>query len=515
MASLFNFFNAFQNMLDKISLLNNRYKIVIMGDFNAHYSEQLPCRSTPIGKKFYSFLKINNLVQLISEPTRVNQCSLTILDLLITNCSGDFSNRGILSPPSNCDHSIIYGEMNIHLYKSPCLKRDVWNFSNVDILNLNRELDQVDWSLFLVNESDIDVVYEKWYRTFRCIVEKYIPFKTVTIRPNDKPWMNGRIRLSIRKRNRFLKMHNKKSTLNSWERYRLQRNHTMYLIRDAKKVYYEKLNADLSDFTLNKKKWWAIVKQIYGDNRSSIPTIVENDNSITDPAEKACLFNDYFIAQTKLAGADNTPPDIEPFQTSKYLSDIVATYEEVFILMKNVDKSKACGHEGVGNKIISICCGGFHIFFTNFINLSFKLGKFPYQWKLANVIPVFKKEDRQHKANYRPVSLLPSFSKICEKIVFTRLYNFLLDIGFLYKYQSGFRPGDSTVNQLIYITHQIYLAFEAGKEVRVVFLDISKAFDRVWHAGLLEKLKALGVRNPLLMWIESYLKGRKHATCYY
>jgi hypothetical protein len=63
--------------------------------------------------------------------------------------------------------------------------------------------------------------------------------------------------------------------------------------------------------------------------------------------------------------------------------------------------------------------------------------------------------------------------------------------------------------QLIYITHQIYLAFEAGKEVRVVFLDISKAFDRVWHAGLLEKLKALGVRNPLLMWIESYLKGRK------
>jgi hypothetical protein len=174
-----------------------------MGDFNAHYSEQLPCRSTPIGKKFHSFLEINNLVQLISEPTRVNQCSLTIFDLLITNCSSDFSSRGILSPPSNCDHSIIYGEMNFHLYKSPCLKRDVWNFSNVDILNLNRELDQVDCSLFLVNESDIDVAYEKWYRQFRCIVEKFIPFKTVTIRPNDKPWMNGRIRLSIRKRNRF------------------------------------------------------------------------------------------------------------------------------------------------------------------------------------------------------------------------------------------------------------------------------------------------------------------------
>ena len=113
------------------------------------------------------------------------------------------------------------------------------------------------------------------------------------------------------------------------------------------------------------------------------------------------------------------------------------------------------------------------------------------------------------KNNYRPVSLLPSLSKICEKIVFARLYDLLLDIVFLYKYQSSFRPGDSTINQLIYIIHQIYLAFESGKEVRVVFLDISKAFDKVWHAGLLKKLEALGVRDPLLSWIESYLFNRK------
>ena len=88
---------------------------------------------------------------------------------------------------------------------------------------------------------------------------------------------------------------------------------------------------------------------------------------------------------------------------------------------------------------------GFVNFFTNFINLLFDLGKFPFQWKLANVIPLLKKDDRQLKNNYRLVSLLPSLSKICEKIVFVRLYDFLLDIGFLYKYQSGFRPGESTI----------------------------------------------------------------------
>ena len=100
-------------------------------------------------------------------------------------------------------------------------------------------------------------------------------------------------------------------------------------------------------------------------------------------------------------------------------------------------------------------------------------------WKFANVIPIFKKNDRQDKLNYRPVSLWTCLSKICEKIVFIRLYNFLLEIKFLTPFQSGFRPGDSTTNQLILISHKIYEALEQGKEVRMVFLDISKAFDKV------------------------------------
>jgi hypothetical protein len=86
---------------------------------------------------------------------------------------------------------------------------------------------------------------------------------------------------------------------------------------------------------------------------------------------------------------------------------------------------------------------------------------------------------------------------------------FYLEIGFLYKFQSGFGQGDSTVDQLLYFVHQIYHAFESGKEVRTVYLDISKAFDRVWHAGFSKKLEALGIRNPLLQWIESYLQNRK------
>ena len=505
-----NYLNGLQCMLDKIRTSGRNYKIIILGDFNAHYDPHLPLNSTEIGKQLNNFITINGLEQLISEPTRVTSSTSSFLDLLITNCSNNFLNTGTLSSPQNCDHSIIYGEMNISIRKLHCFQRDVWNFNNVDIANLNRELQQVDWSEFLLSASDIDVIYDKWYRCLRQIIEKYIPFKTVTIRPHDKPWMNSQVRLAIRKRNRFLSLHNKNPTQFSWERYRFQRNQTNYLIRMAKKRYFNKLNFDLCDSSLGNKKWWALAKQVY-DNKTSLMSsaLIENDISISDPLEKARIFNSFFVSQSKLDGADSTPPSVESFQTSMYISDIVVSRQDVYNLLKNVDTTKACGHDGVGNKIIQICCEGLSDSFTSFVNLSFRLGKFPYQWKLANVIPIFKKGNRHLKSNYRPVSLLPSLSKICEKLVFMQLYNFLLDIGFLYKYQSGFRPSDSTINQLIYITHQIYLAFESGKEVRVTFLDISKAFDKVWHAGLLKKLGSLGVRDPLLAWIKSYLTDRK------
>ena len=76
-------------------------------------------------------------------------------------------------------------------------------------------------------------------------------------------------------------------------------------------------------------------------------------------------------------------------------------------------------------------------------------------------------------------------------------------VGFLYKFQTGFRPGDSTINQLIFLVHKIYEALEGGKELCAVFFDISKAFDKVWRAGLLRKLEALGVQSSLIQWFES------------
>ena len=125
-------------------------------------------------------------------------------------------------------------------------------------------------------------------------------------------------------------------------------------------------------------------------------------------------------------------------------------------------------------------------------------GSFPRQWKCANVQPVHKKNSRQLKENYRPISLLPICSKIFEKVIFDSMYHFFLENNLISRNQSGFRPADSTINQLLAITDEIFRAFETMDESRAVFLDISKAFDKVWHEGLLFKLKQNGIRGNLL-----------------
>ena len=111
--------------------------------------------------------------------------------------------------------------------------------------------------------------------------------------------------------------------------------------------------------------------------------------------------------------------------------------------------------------------------------------------------------------NYRPISPLNSEDKLFERLVFKHLYNHLQTYNLLSSLQSGFIPGDSTVNQLTYLYNTFCQALDSGKEVRVVFCDISKAFDRVWHAGLLLKLEAAGVTGQVLEWFKSYLTNRK------
>ena len=126
---------------------------------------------------------------------------------------------------------------------------------------------------------------------------------------------------------------------------------------------------------------------------------------------------------------------------------------------------------------------------TKLYNLALSTSIFPDPWKKSNVCPVFKKNDKQIKGNYRGISLLCNVSKVFERLIYNPLYEYLIANGLLTPKNSGFKQNDSTINQLIKITHDIYNGLEMNHESRMVFLDISKAFDRVWHEGLLFKLR--------------------------
>ena len=156
------------------------------------------------------------------------------------------------------------------------------------------------------------------------------------------------------------------------------------------------------------------------------------------------------------------------------------------------------------------------LFFKNILLTTIYHG----MWKLANMTPIFKNGDKQLIKNYRPISLLPICGKIFEKIIFNNLYSYLNANNLIPKNLSGFRPGDFTTKQLLYLTNEIHEAFENPKslEVCAVFLDISKAFENVWHDGLLFKMKQNGVSGSLLMFFRNYLNNRKqrvvlNATC--
>ena len=129
---------------------------------------------------------------------------------------------------------------------------------------------------------------------------------------------------------------------------------------------------------------------------------------------------------------------------------------------------------------------------------------------MANVVPVYKKNEKNFVKNYRPISLLPICGKLFEKLIFSSLYTYIFSQNsFISDKQSGYRRNDSTVKQLISITHDIHKAFNDGHELRAAFLDISKAFDSVWHEGLIFKLKRIGIKGNMIGIINSFLSDRK------
>ena len=225
-----------------------------------------------------------------------------------------------------------------------------------------------------------------------------------------------------------------------------------------------------------------------------------NNKLISNFKEKANHFNDFFVSQCTPVSSNSTLPLVATSLTNASLSSVSFNDQDILKIIHFLNINKAHGYDDISIRLIKMCDSSIvrplSIIFKNCL----QSGSFPNNWKKSNVVPIHKKGDKQLLQNYRPVSLLPICGKIFERIIFNPIFEYLEKNSLLCPNQSGFRPFDSCENQLLSIVHDIYANFDQHPtlEMRANFLDISKAFDKVWNKGLLFKLERTAISGNLL-----------------
>ena len=283
------------------------------------------------------------------------------------------------------------------------------------------------------------------------------------------------------------------------------------LISSTKALYYDNLAKKLNNPLLQAKTYWSILKTFYNDKKiPHIPPLLVDDKFVTDIQKKANVFNKFFAEQCTPLNNNSSLPVNQLFLTHSRLMSLDFDEDELLLIIRALNINKAHGHDDISIRMIKICDKSLIKPLMLIFKKSIRFSYYPDIWKKSNVIPVHKRNDKRLVNNYRPISLLPVLGKIFEKIIFNKIYNYLSKENLLNRNQSGFRPSDSCINQLLAITHEIFEAFDCNPslEVRSVFLDISKAFDNVWYKGLIYKIKSMGISGELLNLLENYLSDR-------
>ena len=227
--------------------------------------------------------------------------------------------------------------------------------------------------------------------------------------------------------------------------------------------------------------------------------------SASCPQDIAELFNDYFTSvlnsNDDLIDSTTLPSTT---QCEPIISELNLSPEDVLVCLRTLDVNKATGPDGISPRLLKETAHRISPSLSTLFNQSLDSGSLPEEWKLVNIIPVFKKGDKSFVENYRPISLLCVVFECC---VLNKLHDHLLQR--LNSSQHGFTPGRSCSTQLVEVLNYIGSLLDSGKQTDVIFMDMSKAFDKVSHAALVNKLANYGIRGSLLNWFSHYLHGRQ------
>ena len=199
-----------------------------------------------------------------------------------------------------------------------------------------------------------------------------------------------------------------------------------------------------------------------------IPPLLHENCFITDFKEKVELLNSFFSNQSSLLNNCSKLPTNPRYVTGKTLSTINFTADDIEKINVSFNSNKAHDHDNISISMLKVCgdtiCKSPELIFKQALTT----GVFPSEWKKGNMVLCYKKGDKQNLKNYRPVSVLPICGKMFKRLYLMNVKVFFLDNNLLSPNQSGFKPGDSCINQLLSITHEIYSSFDDGFEVRSV-----------------------------------------------
>ena len=188
--------------------------------------------------------------------------------------------------------------------------------------------------------------------------------------------------------------------------------------------------------------------------------------------------------------------------------------DEILQIIGNLGNRKSPGHDNIKSDIVKTVAHEISYPLMILINRSLSTGKVPNDMKKAKVVPIYKKDNPEEFGNYRPVSVLPTFSKILERIVHNRCYSFLVKHNILYQKQYGFRNKHTTSMAVLDFVKNISDAIDNDKVTLGIFMDLSKAFDTIDHNILLNKLYHYGFRGISHAWFSDYLSNRKQYVQY-
>lgn len=300
------------------------------------------------------------------------------------------------------------------------------------------------------------------------------------------------------------------------DRYRDLRNKITSMIDNAKKeMYRNKIEEGQND----PRTIWKMFRQFGAGKKGpaeSCMGINVNDNVIKNDDVIANLFNEFFINV-----ASNLKQPLKPFNfdklntyiNSKMADDVcfdipLINCSFVTSFLSSLDGTKSTGLDCIGPRLLKLAPSILSPSITYIINKSITSGMFPSIWKHAKVNPLHKTAAKDELNNYRPISILPTLSKIIEKWINMKLMSYLNQYQILHKKQSGFRSSHSTESALIHMTDAWLHAINDGNIIGCLLVDFRKAFDLVDHNLLLQKLKHYKINNLSLSWFESYLTNR-------